>query len=105
MTTHSSILAWKIQQTENLVGYSPQGCEALDTTEQLSKITSTCTQLGKLLQTLAPCLIATKPCLGLATLVFTNTKWKLIHVDRVVHVLCFDMHFIHQILTIILRTR
>ena len=102
MTTHSSILAWKIQQTENLVGYSPQGCEALDTTEQDYKHVHTA---GKLLQTLAPCLIATKPCLGLATLVFTNTKWKLIHVDRVVHVLCFDMHFIHQILTTILRTR
>ena len=33
MATHSSILAWKIQQ-RSLVGYSPQVAES-DTTEQL----------------------------------------------------------------------
>ena len=27
MTTHSSILAWEIPWTENLVGYSPGGCK------------------------------------------------------------------------------
>ena len=25
MTTHSSILAWRVPQTEGLVGYSPRG--------------------------------------------------------------------------------
>ena len=34
MTTHSSILAWKIPW-RNLVGYSPWGHKELDTTEQL----------------------------------------------------------------------
>ena len=33
MATHSSILAWEIPWTEELVGYSPQGCEESDTTE------------------------------------------------------------------------
>ena len=33
MTTHSSILAWRIPWTEDLVGYSPQDCKELDTTE------------------------------------------------------------------------
>ena len=42
MATHSSILAWKIPWTRNLVGYSPQSCKELDTTEWLS---STCTIL------------------------------------------------------------
>ena len=32
MTTHSSILAWKIPGTEELVGYSPWGCKELDMT-------------------------------------------------------------------------
>ena len=32
MATHSSILAWKILWTENLVGYSLWGCKALHTT-------------------------------------------------------------------------
>ena len=27
MTTHSSILAWEIPWTEELVGYSPWGCK------------------------------------------------------------------------------
>ena len=35
MTTHSSILAWKIPWTEEPVGgsYSPWGCKELDMTE------------------------------------------------------------------------
>ena len=32
MTTHSSILAWEIEWTEEPVGYSPWGCRELDTT-------------------------------------------------------------------------
>ena len=35
MTTHSSILAWKIPW-RSLAGFSPQGCKELDRTEQLS---------------------------------------------------------------------
>ena len=35
MATHSSILAWKIPGTEELVGYSPWGRKELDTTERL----------------------------------------------------------------------
>ena len=35
MATHSSILAWKIPWTEDLVGYSPRGHKESDTTEQL----------------------------------------------------------------------
>ena len=31
----SSLLAWKIPWTEDLVGYSPWGCKELDTTERL----------------------------------------------------------------------
>ena len=33
MATHSNILAWKIQWTEELVGYSPWGHKESDTTE------------------------------------------------------------------------
>ena len=36
MTTHSSILAWKIPWTESLEGYSPWGRKQSDTTEQLT---------------------------------------------------------------------
>ena len=36
MATHSSILAWRIPWTEKLVGYSPWGSKASDTTEQLT---------------------------------------------------------------------
>ena len=36
MATHSSILAWRIPWTEELVGYSLWGCEESDTTEQLT---------------------------------------------------------------------
>ena len=32
MATHSSILAWEIPGTEELVGYSPWGCKELDLT-------------------------------------------------------------------------
>ena len=35
MATHSSILAWVIPQTEE-VGYSPQNCKELKTTERPS---------------------------------------------------------------------
>ena len=35
MATHSSILAWKIPWTEELVGCSPRGRKELDTTERL----------------------------------------------------------------------
>ena len=35
MATHSSILTWKISQTEEpACGYSPWGCKELDMTEQ-----------------------------------------------------------------------
>ena len=33
METHFSILAWRIPWTGQLGGYSPQGCQELDTTE------------------------------------------------------------------------
>ena len=36
MATHSSILAWRIPWTEEPVGYSPWGCNKVDTTERLS---------------------------------------------------------------------
>ena len=35
MATHSSILAWRIPWTEDLVGYSPWGLKDSDTTERL----------------------------------------------------------------------
>ena len=35
MAIHSSILAWKIPWTRNLVGYSPRGCKESGTTESL----------------------------------------------------------------------
>ena len=41
MATHSSILAWNIPWTEELVDYSPWGCKELDMTEQLSTHTHT----------------------------------------------------------------
>ena len=34
--THSSILAWEIHEQRSVVGYSPQCCKELDTTEQLN---------------------------------------------------------------------
>ena len=37
MTTHSSILAWRIPWTENLVGYSPWGHKESDTTEVMEQ--------------------------------------------------------------------
>ena len=33
MTSHSSILAWRIHGQRSLVGYSPQGHKELDTAE------------------------------------------------------------------------
>ena len=33
MATHSSILAWRIPQTEEPGGLHPQGCKELDATE------------------------------------------------------------------------
>jgi len=33
IATNSSILAWRIPWTEEPSGYSPQGCNELDTTE------------------------------------------------------------------------
>ena len=33
MATHSSMLAWRIPWTDNLVGYSPWGCTESDMTE------------------------------------------------------------------------
>ena len=39
METHSSILAWRIPWTEELVCYSPWGCKELDTTEGLHSLT------------------------------------------------------------------
>ena len=48
MSTHPSILAWRIPWTEELAGYSPWGPKELDTTEQFSlskKITSSIIKL------------------------------------------------------------
>ena len=36
MATHSSFLSWDIPWTEEPGGYSPQGCEESDMTEQLT---------------------------------------------------------------------
>ena len=36
MTTHSSILAWRIPWTEEPGGYSPLGCHESDTNKRLS---------------------------------------------------------------------
>ena len=36
ITTHTSILAWKIPCTEHLVGYSPWGCKESYMTEQIT---------------------------------------------------------------------
>ena len=33
MTTHSSILTWRIHRQRSLTGYSLYGCKELDTTE------------------------------------------------------------------------
>ena len=42
MATHSSILAWKIPWTEDLVGYGPRGHRELDTTERVNKRDQAC---------------------------------------------------------------
>ena len=36
MVTHFSILPWEIPGTEELVGYSPQGCKESDMTKRLT---------------------------------------------------------------------
>ena len=36
MATHSNILAWENHEQRSVVGYSPQCCKELDTTEQLN---------------------------------------------------------------------
>ena len=42
MSTHSSILAWRIPGTErSLAGYSPWGCKESNTTEKLTLSLST----------------------------------------------------------------
>jgi len=33
MAIHSSMLAWRISTDRSLVGYSPWGCKAVDTTD------------------------------------------------------------------------
>ena len=38
MATHSSILAWKIPQTESLVGYSPRGHNKPGMTEHIHSL-------------------------------------------------------------------
>ena len=40
MATHSSILAWKIPQTEKLEGYIPWGCKESDTTEHICTLSN-----------------------------------------------------------------
>ena len=42
MTTHSSILAWRIPWTEDLAGYSSWGGKESDTTERLTLSLSRC---------------------------------------------------------------
>ena len=54
MATHSSILAWNIPWTEELVDYSPWGCKELDMTEQLSTHTHTHTHTHKEIQIQKP---------------------------------------------------
>ena len=36
VATHSSILAWRIPWTEDIVGHSPWGCKESDMTERLT---------------------------------------------------------------------
>ena len=42
MATHSSILAWRIPWTEDLVGYTPWGRKELDMTEVYSQVIQMC---------------------------------------------------------------
>ena len=39
MATYTSILAWEISWTEELVGYNPWGCKESDTTEYTQRHT------------------------------------------------------------------
>ena len=52
MATHSSILAWRIQWTEELVGYNPKDCQGLDTTEVTGRTCMQATINTHLFQTL-----------------------------------------------------
>ena len=38
MAAQSSVLAWRIPWTEELVGYSPQGRKGSDTTEAMERV-------------------------------------------------------------------
>ena len=49
MATHSSIPAWRIPWTEELEGYSPRGCNDLDTTEYAHTHKSAAGEGGSLL--------------------------------------------------------
>ena len=48
MATHSSILAWRIPWTEELVGYIPWGRKESDMTEQLTLSLPLCSQMDTL---------------------------------------------------------
>ena len=54
MTTHSSILAWRIlgKRRRSLVGYSPQGCTESDRTKVL------CTNVACTFQRVLECILA-----------------------------------------------
>ena len=54
MTTHSSILAWRIlgKRRRSLVGYSPQGCAESDRTKVL------CTHVACIFQRVLECILA-----------------------------------------------
>ena len=38
MTTHSSVLAWRIHGQRSLMGYSPWGCKEADTTKATEQV-------------------------------------------------------------------
>ena len=47
MAAHSSVLAWRIPWTEDLVGYSPWGHKESDRMEQLTlSLSHTCVQFS-----------------------------------------------------------
>ena len=52
MATHSSVLAWRIPWTEELVGCRPQDCQGLDTTEETGRACTQATMNAHLFQTL-----------------------------------------------------
>ena len=53
MATHSSLLAWRIPWTEELVGYSPYGRKESDMTEQLSLATYYFLEYSRIYENLA----------------------------------------------------